>query len=74
MLVCRDKDFWSPQRSLQLALIYIRLLLPKSSKLEDLIDLAKNYTFARECTENLAYDTRLAKEAIATYLARNRIT
>lgn len=71
MLVCRGKFSWPPQESRQLALIHIRLLLPKSSKLEGLINLAKNYTFVRECTENLAYDTRLAKEAIATYLARN---
>jgi hypothetical protein len=39
-----------------------------------LISLAKNYTFKRECTEKFAYDTRLAQEAITTYLARNRVT
>jgi len=66
-LVCRV----SPS-SLQLALIYIRLLLPKSSKSEGLINLARGSTL-EWCPENLAYDTWLAKEAITTYLARNGI-
>jgi hypothetical protein len=83
-LVCKER--WSSLPSVQLALIYIRLLLPKSSKSEDLINLAKNsiskdltylarpITLIWECPENLAHDERLAKEAIKTYLARNRIT
>jgi len=56
-----------------MALIYIRLLLPKSSKSGELIKLAKNYTFEWECTKYLTYDTRLAQEAITTYVVRNRV-
>jgi hypothetical protein len=70
MLACRV----ALRQSLQLALIYIRLLLPRSSKSEELMNLAKNYTFVRHCTENFPYDTRLAQEAITTYLAKHRVT
>jgi hypothetical protein len=70
MLACRV----TLRQSLQLALIYIRLLLPRSSKSEELMNLAKNYTFVRHCTENFAYDTRLAQEAITAYLAKHRVT
>jgi hypothetical protein len=66
-LECR----YNSLESLQLALIYIRLLLPRSSISEELINLSKNYTFERKCTQIFTYDTRLAQDAIKNYLARS---
>lgn len=72
-LICRGRNEY---QSVKLALIYIRFLLPKSSKSDDLINLAKNITFDSErmCTGNFAYDTRLAQEAITAYLVQIMIT
>ena len=44
--VCRPAE----RETLQMALIYIRLMLPRSSKSEELLSLAKNYTLSRDCT------------------------
>jgi len=55
-----------------MALIYIRLLLPRSSKSEELIHLTQNYTFEPKCTTMFPCDTRDAQEAITAYLQRNR--
>ena len=71
ILVYRD-EFCASPRSLRLALIYIRLLLPRSSRSEDLINQII-YPLMLQCEKFAAYDTRLAREAITTYRTRNQI-